>query len=178
MHGYMNVKVFNYNSDMFRPLSMPSSGSSWMLYCKTSNLDKNGLILRSQFINRIHPSQQQLRYLTPVCTTRTYSMEKSPSWEANRFSVSQAIPRILRNPQVYYLVIGNRPRRTPTSHLHNSLNIQPIPVLIHRLTDKFSAHCPLKPQPHLIQQIRNYTPADLTNLYKQYKHKRTKHILL
>jgi hypothetical protein len=31
----------------------------------------------------------------------TYSMEQSPSWEANRFSVSQEIPRILWNPKVH-----------------------------------------------------------------------------
>ena len=29
-------------------------------------------------------------------------MEQSPSWEANRFSASQEIPRILRNPNVHY----------------------------------------------------------------------------
>jgi hypothetical protein len=66
---------------------------------------------------------------------------------------------------------------TPTSHLHNSLNVQPIPVLIHRLTDKFFAHCPSHPNP-LVQQIGNYALADLTNLYKKYKHKRSKHLLL
>jgi len=43
-------------------------------------------------------------------------------------------------------VIGNYPRRTPTSHLHKSLNMEPIPVLIHRLTDKFFARCPFTPQ--------------------------------
>ena len=32
----------------------------------------------------------------------THSMEQSPSWEANRFSASQEIPRILRNPKVHY----------------------------------------------------------------------------
>ena len=31
----------------------------------------------------------------------TYSMQQSPSWEANQFSASQEIPRILWN-QVYY----------------------------------------------------------------------------
>ena len=33
----------------------------------------------------------------------TYSMEQSPSWEANKFSASQEIPRILWYPKVYYL---------------------------------------------------------------------------
>jgi len=31
----------------------------------------------------------------------TYSMEQSPSSEANRFSASQEIPRILRKPKVH-----------------------------------------------------------------------------
>jgi hypothetical protein len=66
-------------------------------------------------------------------------------------------------------VIGNHPRRTPTSHLNNSLKIEPIPFLIHRLTDKFFAHCPSHPKPP-VQQVRNYTLADRTNLYRKYKH--------
>jgi hypothetical protein len=36
----------------------------------------------------------------------------------------------------------------------------------------FLAHCPSQLHP-LVQQIRNYTVADLTNLYKKYKRKRT-----
>jgi len=31
-----------------------------------------------------------------------YSIEQSPSWEANRFSASKEILRILRNPTVHY----------------------------------------------------------------------------
>ena len=34
----------------------------------------------------------------------TYAMEQSPSWEANRFSANQEIPRILWNPNVYYRI--------------------------------------------------------------------------
>jgi hypothetical protein len=32
----------------------------------------------------------------------SYSMEQSPSWEANRFWATQEIPHILWNPQVHY----------------------------------------------------------------------------
>ena len=34
----------------------------------------------------------------------TYSVEHIPSWEANQFSASQEIPRILRNLKVHYRV--------------------------------------------------------------------------
>jgi hypothetical protein len=73
--------------------------------------------------------------------------------------------------------IGNHSRRTPNSHLHNSLNVEPIPVLIHRITDKYFVHCPSHPNP-LVQQLGNYTLANMTNLCKKHKHKHTKHILL
>jgi len=36
-------------------------------------------------------------------------MVQSPSWEANWFAASQEIPRISRNPKVYYR-IHKRPR--------------------------------------------------------------------
>ena len=34
----------------------------------------------------------------------TYSLEQSPSWEANRFSASQEFPRILWTPKVHYRI--------------------------------------------------------------------------
>ena len=40
----------------------------------------------------------------PDLVLLTYSMQQSPSWEANRFSVSQEIPRILWNPKIHYRI--------------------------------------------------------------------------
>ena len=42
-------------------------------------------------------------------TVLTYSMEQCPPWQANRFSFSQEIPRILWNPKVHYRVYKCRP---------------------------------------------------------------------
>jgi len=96
--------------------------------------------------------QSILTYATPVCSSTCPS-------NYLKFPATQS--ECLR-------VIGNYPRRTPTSHWHDNVNIEPIPVIIHRLTAKFFAYCPSHPNP-LIQQIRNYTPANLTNMYEKYK---------
>jgi hypothetical protein len=46
--------------------------------------------------------KKELRYIHACLPT--YSMEQSPSWEANRFSASQENPCILRNPKVQYRI--------------------------------------------------------------------------
>jgi hypothetical protein len=43
------------------------------------------------------------------CTLLTYSMEYSPSWEANRFAASQEIPCIVCNPKVHYRLYRCQP---------------------------------------------------------------------
>ena len=64
----------------------------------------------------------------------TYSMEQSPTWEANWFAASQEIPRILWDPKVHYFIHKCLPPvpilsqldtvHTPTSHfLKIHLNI-------------------------------------------------------
>jgi hypothetical protein len=43
----------------------------------------------------------------------TYCMQQSSSWEANRFSASQEIPRILWNPKVHFRIY----KRSPPVHI-------------------------------------------------------------
>jgi hypothetical protein len=50
----------------------------------------------------VRPYEKSLTYL--LCYLLTYSMEHSPSWEANQFSASQEIPRISQNQKVYYRI--------------------------------------------------------------------------
>jgi hypothetical protein len=55
----------------------------------------------------------------------TYSMQQSPSWEANQFAASQEIPRILMNPKVHYRIHKCPP---PFSILSSIQSIPPHPT--------------------------------------------------
>ena len=70
-------------------------------YVFTTNT--NGLILFTETINVYCGNYNYLStYLL------TYSVEQSPSSEANRFSANQEIPRITWNPTVHYRFIRAR----------------------------------------------------------------------
>jgi hypothetical protein len=55
-------------------------------------------------------------------------MEQSSSWEANRFSASQEIPRILWNPKVHYRINKFLPTIYVLSHV-DSVHAAPFHIL-------------------------------------------------
>ena len=69
--------------------------------------------ISSMFTKANRVSSCRFLFILPHTYLVTYSVEQSPSWEANRFSANQEIPHILWNPKVHY-------------HIHKS----PPPVLI------------------------------------------------
>ena len=57
-------------------------------------------------------AREQFNKSTDYIYLLSYSTEQRPSWEANRFAISQEIPHILWNPKVHYR-IHNCPPAVP-----------------------------------------------------------------
>ena len=63
-----------------------------------------------------------------ILQVNTYCVQHSPSWEANRFSASQEIPRILWKPKVRYH-IHKCPPSVPILSQHDPVHAPHIPLL-------------------------------------------------
>lgn len=66
-------------------------------------------------------------------------------------------------------------RGTPISQMHNK--IEYVNNIITKITSNFFQNCSNSRNP-LIKEIGQYNIGYLESVYKKYKHKRTKHILL
>jgi hypothetical protein len=71
----------------------------WYWFCN-KNFQKFTHRIRRFLVSNISCALYDLECLHLL----TYSLEQSPSWEANRFAASQKIPRILGNPKVHYRI--------------------------------------------------------------------------
>jgi hypothetical protein len=63
--------------------------------CQTKVVEK----IKTHILCSVNFSRQSCR-LRHIYLLLTYSMEQSPSWEANWFAASQEIPHVLWNPKV------------------------------------------------------------------------------
>jgi hypothetical protein len=95
---------------------------------------------------------------------------------------SSTCPSNYLKPQVIQLkchrVIGNYPRHTPTSHLHDMLNTEPISDIIHRFATIFLAYCLSHPTAWSNKSGITLQLTCLPTMYKEHKHKCPKRILL
>ena len=111
----------------------------------------------------------------------TYSMEQSPSWEANWFAASQEFPHILWNPKVYYRtqkrpppvpILGQpNPVHIPTSHLleiHPNIILQSMPRSPQwSLSLRFPHQDPIRP-PLLTHTRHMPSPSHSSRFYQPH----------
>ena len=96
-------------------------------------------------------------------------MEQSPSWEANRSSATQEIPRILWNPKVHYRAHNSSPAVPILSqidpvHATHLASRKPILILFSHLrlgvpSGSFPQVSPPKPCTHLFSPHTCYMPC-------------------
>ena len=90
---------------------------AWIL----PDITKSRTHQKSRYLENFHPNKQ-----ANYNNLLTYSTNQSPPWQANRFSASQEITRILWNPEIHYrihkcppplpIVSQLDPVHAPTSH--------------------------------------------------------------
>ena len=117
------------------------------------------------------PATKLHLYKTSIRPTMTYA---APVWCSISPSTYQYL-QVIQNKCLR--VITQSPRRTPISHLHTVTGIDYLHTYIRSLAERFYAQCPEHENP-LVRSIGNYTRQDLLQLYKKYRHKRPKHIML
>jgi hypothetical protein len=110
-------------------------------------------------------------YKASIRSTMTYAVLVWCSFSTSTYQSLQ----IVQNK--WLRVITNSPRHTPISRIHYLTCIDYIQTYILRLATTYYSKCPNHTNP-LIRTIGQYTMRDVTTVYKKYKHRRPKHILL
>ena len=94
------VRIISVANPWIFPGFRFSVPQNWVSLPCPRNEKKNG----HKVVNTPRPLPPIQTHTCPCTYLLTYSMEQSPSWDANRFSASQRSPRILWNPKVHYRI--------------------------------------------------------------------------
>jgi len=131
------------------------------------------------FIKRIFYSKT---FVSAFATLRpSYSVEEAFSMYSSythiRFPCLEQYIILQLSPTTNFTVqMSTSQWQLSQTHPHTTLNVTPIRDFIYHLTANFFDRCPAHPNP-LDRFAVNYSLADLHHQYKEYIHKRPKHIL-